>query len=81
MSKTVSNSFGTHSGREDSVVVRVRFLMRERRVRLAPLLLTVLANELERVAPGNMTDEESGMRHPAEVQLHGFPGPTTASEA
>lgn len=43
------------------VIVRARFLVRERRVRLAPLLLMVLASEFEREVPINLEEEGSCM--------------------
>ena len=47
---------------ELAVIVPVRFrVIRERRERLAPLLLAVLAVEFEREGPGNDTEEGSGM--------------------
>lgn len=63
MSRTWSTTSGLLSSRyELEVIVRVRFReIRERRVRLAPLLLAVLANEFERDGPGNDTEEGSGM--------------------
>jgi hypothetical protein len=63
MSKTCSTSPVLLSSRcELAVIVPVRFrVVRERRVRLAPLLLAVLAEEFEREGPGNDTEEGSGM--------------------
>lgn len=51
------------SRRELGVIApNVRFrVIRERRVRLAPLLLAVLADEFEREGPGKDWEEGSGM--------------------
>jgi hypothetical protein len=60
ISSTWSSSARVSSGL--LVMVRVRFLVvRERRVRLAPLLLMVLASEFEREVPMNLEDEGSCM--------------------
>lgn len=63
MSKTWSTTSGHPSSRcEPAVIVWVRFrVIRERRVRLAPLLLAVLANEFEREGPESDMEEGSGM--------------------
>lgn len=63
MSRTLSFSNST-SGCA-APVGRVRFRIRERRLKLVPLVLAVLASEFERDVPGNMAVEESGMRVPA----------------
>jgi hypothetical protein len=59
ISSTWSSSARVSSGRV--VIVRVRFLVLERRVRLAPLLLMVLASEFEREDPENLEEEGSCM--------------------
>jgi len=64
MSRTLSFS-NSASGRA-APIGRVRFrTIRERRLKLAPLVLAVLASEFERDVPGNMAVEGSGMRVPA----------------
>lgn len=59
ISSTWSSSARVSSGRV--VIVRVRFLVLERRVRLAPLLLIVLASEFDREDPENLEEEGSCM--------------------
>jgi hypothetical protein len=62
MSSTWSSSARVSSGLDSVVFVCVRFLVvRERRLRLAPLLLMVLASEFEREVPGNLEEEGSCM--------------------
>ena len=63
MSKTCSTSPVLLSSRcELAVIVPVRFrVIRERRLRLTPLLLAVLAEEFEREGPGGGAEGGSGM--------------------